>query len=85
MKYGHGRFSRVRVHQRNRSVQRNRGRCEVFEDITVVEAVGIGECGVITFGSGKSKPGGMLGDAVDCAVVGEVDVEGKGFGAYEIR
>jgi hypothetical protein len=60
-----------------------KGRCarsEVFEDIGIIQPVGIAEERVFSGGGRQVKRGGMLGDTVNVAVVRKINIEGQGFG-----
>jgi len=79
-KDGDGRIHRVRVDQGNRPVQRHGGRSDVFEDVGVIESVWVIEKCAFAFGSWKIQTGSVLRNAIDVAMIGEVDIEGKRLG-----
>jgi hypothetical protein len=68
---------RMSVHQG--AVKGDRGRCQVFENVGVVETVWVCEGGVFSGCRREGKTGCVLGDTVDESMVRKVDVDGKRF------
>ncbi len=74
------RVSRVRMHDRDGAIKGSCRGSEVLEDISIIETIRITEKGVFS-GSGRQvKRSGMLGNAVNVAVVRKINIEGQGFG-----
>ena len=67
------------MQDRDRSIYRHGGGRKVLEDIGVIKTVGVVEKWRFSRGSGESKSCSVLGDTIDCSVMGEVDIQGEGF------
>jgi hypothetical protein len=68
------------MHDRDGAIKGSCRGSEVLEDISIIETIRITEKGVFS-GSGRQvKRGGMLGNAVNVAVVRKINIEGQGFG-----
>jgi len=78
---GDGGICRVSVHEGNGAVERHGRVCEILEDVGIVETEGFGVGWVWAGGSWERETGCVLGNAVDVGMVGEGNVERKGFGA----
>ena len=73
--------SGVSVHHWYRTIKGSRPRGKVFEDISIIQPIGVAEEGVFACSGRQIKRGGMLGDAVNMAVMREINVQGQGLGA----
>jgi hypothetical protein len=68
--------SGVGVHNRDGPIKGSCPRGEVFENIGIIQTIGVAEEGVFAGSGWQIKRGGVLGDAVNMAVMREIDVEG---------
>ena len=69
----------MRMHNRDGAIKGSYPGGEVLEDISVVETIRITEKGVISCSCRQVKRSGMLGYAVNVAVVRKINIEGQGF------
>jgi hypothetical protein len=68
------------MHDRDGAIKGSYPGGGVLEDIATVETIRVTEKGVFSCGGRQVKGGGMLGYAVNVAVVRKVNIEGQGFG-----
>ena len=74
---GNGRVCRVRVHQRNRTIEGCRRRRNILENVGIIKAIRILKKGVFTSSGREVERGGMLRETVSMAMAREIDVEGQ--------
>ena len=76
----YSRLGRVRLHERNRAIERHSRVCKVFEDVCVVQAVGLRIVSVLADSGGEGETRGVLRDTIDVTMIGEINIKRKRLG-----